>query len=47
MTDFDYFRFPEIYHSITPAQVQEFLARAVVAERSSLSIIDTLKEENL
>ena len=47
MTDFDYFRFPEIYNRITPAQVQEFLGRVVVAQRSSLSIIDTLKEENL
>ena len=47
MTDFDYFRFPEIYNSITIQQVQAFLARAVQSHRGSLSIIQTLKEETL
>ena len=47
MTDFDYFRFPALYHNITPQQVQQFLSRVVRPERCSLSIIDTLKEEIL
>ncbi len=47
MSDFDYFRFPEIYNSITLQQVQAFLARAVQPLRSSLSIIQTLKEETV
>ena len=47
MSDFDYFRFPELYHSITAAQVQQFLAQIVKPERCSLSVIDTLKEEIL
>ena len=45
MCEFDYFRFPEIYHSITTTQVQQFLQRVVRPERCSLSIISTLKEE--
>ena len=45
MSDFDYFRFPEIYHAITSQQVQEFLSRIVRQERCSLSIIEMLKEE--
>ena len=45
MTEFDYFRFPEIYHSITSQQIQAFLARVIVPERCSLSIIEILKEE--
>ncbi len=45
MSDFDYFRFPEIYHTITPQQVQAFLSRIVRQERCSLSVIETLKEE--
>ncbi len=47
MSNFDYFRFPELYHSITAQQVQQFLARVVRPERCSLSVIDTLKEELL
>ena len=45
MTDFDYFRFPEIYDSITASQVQAFLARTIVPQRCSISIIDPIKEE--
>ena len=45
MSDFDYFRFPEIYHTITPQQVQAFLSRIIRPERCSLSIINTLKED--
>ena len=44
---YDYFRFPEIYNTITPKQVQQFLERVVRPERCSLSVIETLKEEQL
>ncbi len=47
MSDFDYFRFPEIYNAITSHQVRSFLARIIRPERCSLSIINTLKEETL
>ena len=47
MTDFDYFRFPEIYNRITPNQVQAFLQRIIRPEGCSLSIIDTIKEETV
>ena len=47
MSDFDYFRFPEIYNRIQPQPVQEFIARTVRPQRCSLSIIETLKEEIL
>ena len=47
MTDFDYFRFPEIYNQITASQVQAFLQRVIRPERCSLSVIQTLKEETL
>ena len=39
MADFDYFRFPEIYDAITPAEIQAFLHRVIRPERSCLSII--------
>ena len=47
MTDFDYFRFPEIYDAITTGDVQAFLARVIRPERCSLSVIEKLKEETL
>ena len=47
MSDFDYFRFPEIYDSVTTGDVQAFLARVIRPERCSLSVIETLKEETL
>lgn len=42
-SDFDYFRFPEVYRSITPAEIQEFLARVVKPERCSLSIVKPIE----
>ena len=36
---FDYFRFPEIYHSIDRAEIQQFIADIVTQERSCLSVI--------
>ena len=43
--DFDYFRFPKVYESIQKEDVLSFLSRVVREERSSISIIDPVKEE--
>ncbi len=45
LSDFDYFRFPELYDSIRSEELLEFLADTVTPERCSLSIIDIPKEE--
>ena len=45
MSDFDYFRFPEIFRDITVADIQSFLARAVTRERSCLSVITPISKE--
>ena len=45
MSEFDYFRFPELYDSIEAWEVQEFLAQVVRPEGCSLSIIYPVKEE--
>ncbi len=47
LSDFDYFRFPEIYNAITPLQVQQFLERIIRPERCSLSVIETIKEDTV
>jgi predicted Zn-dependent peptidase len=44
LTDFDYFRFPEIYQNVTTDHVRAFLERVVRPERCSLSVIETIKE---
>ncbi len=41
-SDFDYFRFPEIYRSIEANEIQGFLNRVVREERCSLSVIDPI-----
>ena len=45
MGGYDYFRFPELYQQITPAELVQFLIRTVQPQRCSLSIVDPLKEE--
>ena len=45
-SDFDYFRFPEIYRSIEAREIVQFLAAVVKPETCSLSVIRPLKEEN-
>ena len=45
MSEFDYFRFPELYDAITVQEVQSFLTRVIRPERCSISIIDPIKEE--
>ena len=45
MSDFDYFRFPELYDSIASCEIQDFLAQVVNPSGCSLSIIYPFKEE--
>ena len=40
---FDYFRFPEVYHSIEKEEIVAFLDRIVTADRCSLSVIQPIK----
>ena len=42
LSDFDYFRFPEIYAAIEAKDIVEFIARVVRQERCALSIIEPL-----
>ena len=44
-SDFDYFRFPEIFRDITAEEIQAFLARVVIRERCSLSVITPIQKE--
>ena len=46
LSEYDYFRFPSLYESICPRDLQDFLAQVVRRERSCLSIIYPLKEEH-
>ena len=46
MSDFDYFRFPEIYRDIRQEDVLDFIAETVKAEHSVLSVIEPLVSEN-
>ncbi len=49
-TDFDFFRFPEVYHTIQASELQAFLETAVTEDRMSLSVIcppEENKEETL
>mgnify|MGYP000378319899 FL=1 len=41
---FDPFRFPEVYDSVTCADVEAFLRESIVEERSALSILIPKKE---
>lgn len=42
LTGFDYFRFPEVYASVTAEEIQEFLTRVVTRERCALSVVEPL-----
>ena len=42
---FDYFRFPEVYHSIDAQEIRDFLAQVVRPERCSLSVIYPVAKE--
>lgn len=43
-SDFDYFRFPEVYRGIEKQEILEFLARVVRRERCAISVINPLAE---
>ena len=43
---FDYFRFPEIYHSIEKEEIRQFVARIVAEARSCLSVIRPVSQKN-
>ena len=45
MSEFDYFRFPELYDSIQSEEIREFIAQVVQPEGCSLSVIYPTKEE--
>ena len=47
MSEFDYFRFPQLYDSIEAAEIQEFLQQVVGTQNCSLSVIYPMKEEKL
>ena len=42
---FDYFRFPEVYETISREEIQNFLKNYVNYENSSLSVIDPVEQE--
>ena len=42
-SDFDYFRFPEVYRSIEASEICGFLNRVVKQERCSLSVIEPIE----
>ena len=42
-SDFDYFRFPEVYRSIEADEIRAFLDRVVKPERCSLSVINPVE----
>lgn len=42
LSDYDYFRFPELYETIAVSDMQAFLSRVVRAERSCLSVMKPL-----
>ena len=44
LSDFDYFRFPEVYRQITEQEILDFLRRVVTRERMSLCVIHPIKE---
>ena len=46
LSEYDYFRFPEIYERIEKEEIREFLRRVVRTERCSLSVIEPQEEVN-
>ena len=45
LSDYDYFNFPGLYHSVSVAEVLEFLKRVVRKDRCVRGIVNPLKEE--
>ena len=46
-SDFDYFRFPEIYRDIQAEQIRSFLSRVVRQERCSLSVVNPIQTQEV
>ena len=44
LSDFDYFRFPQIYEDVKSEEIQTFLKRVVQRQRCSLSVIEPLSK---
>ena len=42
----EYYRFPEVYASVTKEAVQEFLSSVIVPERSAMSVVAPKEQEN-
>ena len=47
LSEFDYFRFPSVYHSITREDIRQFLAQTLHRENSAISIIYPLSKEEI
>ena len=47
LSEFDYFRFPAVYHSITREDIRQFLAQTLHRENSAISIIYPLSKEEI
>lgn len=45
-SDFDYFRFPEIYESVRAEDVEQFIQRVVTQQRCCMSVIYPKEEQN-
>ena len=46
-SDFDYFRFPEIYRDIEAGEIRAFLSRVVRQERCSLSMVNPIQTQEV
>ena len=47
LTGFDYFRFPEIYETLTPEDIRQFIRQAVTEENACLSVIYPKEEKTI
>ena len=45
LSKYEYFLFPEIYRSIQPTDIQEFIKKAVTTENCSLCVVEPAQEE--
>ena len=45
LSEYDYFRFPELYRSIESRELQEFLRRVVRKDRCVRGVINPIKED--
>ena len=44
-SEFDYFDFPRVFHSVTAEEVLDFIRRTVTPQRCCLSVIEPLQQE--